>query len=142
MSYVLVPFKRWHVDFLLENGSTEGTTFRPDEATLKLVEDAENSWTLVHGADPVACGGTTQAWPGRHLAWMLISKLAAPHMLAITRRVKAGLEGLKGRIELTVRHDFQAGHRWAKMLGFEVETPLLAAYGPAGEDHVGYVLFR
>lgn len=142
MSYVMVPFKRWHVDFLMEKGNTEGTAFRPDETTLKLMESAENSWTLVWGADPVACGGTTEVWAGRHLAWMLISKSAAPHMLAITRHVKACLERVQGRVELTVRQDFQAGHRWATMLGFAVETPLLAAYGSAGEDHVGYVLFR
>jgi hypothetical protein len=29
--------------------------------------------------------------------------------------------------------------KWAKMLGFRVETPLLTMFGPEGESHVSYV---
>ena len=43
---------------------------------------------------------------------------------------------------MTVLKDFKQGHRWAKILGFELETPTLRAYGPAGEDHAGYVRIR
>jgi hypothetical protein len=46
---------------------------------------------------------------------------------------------VKGRLELTVRFDFDEGHRWAKMLGFKVETPVMPFYGPEGEPHSMYV---
>ena len=44
--------------------------------------------------------------------------------------------------ESTVRRDFALGQRWARMLGFEIETPVLRQFGPEGEDHVGYVKFN
>jgi hypothetical protein len=40
---------------------------------------------------------------------------------------------------MQVRADFEMGNRWAKMLGFEVETPLMKNYWPGGIDAVGYV---
>ncbi len=46
---------------------------------------------------------------------------------------------VKGRMEFTVRKDFAAGHVFARLLGFEVETPCMKSYGPFGEDHVGYI---
>jgi hypothetical protein len=43
---------------------------------------------------------------------------------------------------MTVRKDFVQGHRWAQMLGFEMETPEMKAYDPQGATHVGYVRFN
>ena len=63
-------------------------------------------------------------------------------MVFIAGAVQRALGRVKGRVEFTVRADFEKGHRWAKMLGFTVESPLLRAYGPLGEDHVGYVRFN
>jgi hypothetical protein len=38
------------------------------------------------------------------------------------------------RIEAAVVVDHGPGHRWAQLLGFELEAPLLRAYTPQGED--------
>lgn len=83
-------------------------------------------------------------WPGRHNAWFVPTSLAPHCMLRITRLVDKFTGPVKGRIEVTVRADFAAGHRWAKMLGFEVENApgLLMGYGPMGEDHIAYVRFQ
>ena len=117
-----------------------GVTVMPLEVLMVL--EKENSWTLVIDGDPVACGGTMRQWKGRHTAWMYLNFNTRRHMLAITRAVSDKLDQVGGRIEITVRRDFVVGHRWAKMLGFDVETPVLEAYGPEGEDHVGYVKFN
>jgi hypothetical protein len=85
------------------------------------------------------CAGTIEQWRGRRTCWAYLNKDTGPNMRWITRRCKEHLDAIPGRLEFTVRQDFAAGHRWAKLLGFEVETPLLVAYGPEGEDHVGYV---
>ena len=114
-----------------------GSTLMPLDALMAL--EKENSWTLVIEGDPVACGGTMKQWVGRHTAWMYLNFNTGRHMRCITRAVSDKLEQVKGRIELTVRRDFLLGHRWVKMLGFDVETPVLMAYGPEGEDHVGYI---
>lgn len=140
-NYRVVPLKRWHIDWLLDDGKAEGG-FSMDRAALLALEKMPNNWTGVYGADPIACGGIIEQWAGRYTAWMYLNANSGRHMFYITKQVLKVLSGVKGRIELTVRKDFELGHRWAKLLGFEVESPLLQAYGPEGEDHVGYVRFN
>lgn len=136
----LVPFKRWHMAWLQEQaGGDKGFAF--DTSTLLTLEQ-QNSWTLVADMTPVACGGTMQLWPGRHTAWTYLNKNTGKHMVAITKAALDGLAKIKGRIELTVLHDFEQGHRWARILGFKVETPEMPMFGPNGETHTGYVRFN
>ena len=120
-------------------GADRGFMF--DTETLLTLEK-QNSWTLVADMLPVACGGTVQHWPGRHMAWSYLNKNTGPHMVAITKAVQAKLKPVAGRIELTVLHGFEPGHRWARILGFQIETPEMPSYGPNGETHTGYVRFN
>lgn len=112
-----------------------------DAATLMEME-RQNSWTAVVDGDPIACGGTLKQWPRRHTAWTYMTAKTGPHMMFLTRTVKDVLKKVPGRVEMTVRYDFEQGHRWARILGFEVETPRLKNYGPESEDHTGYVRFN
>lgn len=137
----LVPFKRWHMAWLQDAGASAcGSPAMPLDALMVL--EKENSWTLVIDGDPVACGGTVCQWPGRHLAWMYLNPNTGRHMRTITKAVLSKLADVTGRVEMAVRCDFPAGQRWAKMLGFQAETPVMKAYGPEGEDHTGYVKFN
>lgn len=135
----VVPFQAWHYAWLADSGSAT------DRYTIKQIESvaaqlrSENSWTGLVDGQPIVCAGTVRQWAGRHVAWAFLAQSTGPHMLWITREVKRVLDRVEGRVELTVRSDFAAGHKWAKLLGFEVETPRLRAYGPGGEDHTGYV---
>ena len=135
-----VPFRRWHYDWIVEQDAAEGGMFRLSPQVAAQAE-GENSWTGVVDGAPVACAGTMQYWPGRHMAWAYIVRGARRHMPWITKEVVKVLDQVRGRIELTVRCDFPAGQRWAARLGFVVETPVLRAFGPEGEDHVGWVRF-
>ncbi len=136
----IVPFRAIHYQWLASRGPAVDQigTMAKDPATLALLERC-NTWTGVVDGDPIAVAGTMQLWPGRHMAWAHMSLDTGPHMLWITQETLKRLKDVQGRIELTVRSSFAAGHRWAKMLGFEVEAPLMRGYGPAGEDHIGYV---
>ncbi len=135
----VVPFRRWHYEWLSDSNPTaDGGFFTPVDSILAQLEGA-NSWTGVYEGSPVACGGTLQHWVGRHQAWMYMGKNTAPYMVLITKAVLAQLAKVEGRIELTVRSDFPQGQRWARMLGFEVESPRLVKFGPQGEDHIGFV---
>ena len=105
----------------------------------------------------LACGDTLAQWPGRHLAWAYLNATTGRHMTYITRGARRVIERAQGRVEFSVRRDFAKGHRWARMLGFDVENfpgtkieeypadavvpGLLRRYGPEGEDHVAYVRF-
>lgn len=134
----VVPFKRWHYEWLAAVPSAEHGSFLPSAEVLSQLEK-QNSWTGVVDGDPIVCAGTLQHWPGRHLAWAYIRSGLLKHMPWITDEVLKNLATVKGRVELPVRADFPAGQRWARRLGFEVEAPLMRAYGPDGADYIGYV---
>ena len=142
MTVEIVPFRRWHQEWLDEFGLAAGGIGPVLDPTTMDYLERRDSWTAVHNGEPVACGGYVTQWPGRHVCWMFMNYVAGPHMLSITRAVIKKLDAISGRLELTVRCDFRAGHRWAKMLGFLVETQTMKAYGPEGEDHTLYVRYR
>ena len=133
----VIPFKRWHYDWLGATAEPGNTRLAP--SVLAQLE-SENSYAGIVDGEVVFCAGTVAQWPTRHTTWALLHEtLSKQHMLWITREVRAGLDKVKGRIELTVRTDFTPGMKWAHLLGFHIETRLLACYGPEGEDHVGFV---
>jgi len=139
--YRVIKFKGWHVELLQEAGLSEPGRPKLDVPTLGYME-RENSWTILANDRPILCGGTIKLWEGRYCAWSYLSADSGPHMRKVTRETIRHLNEVEGRVEMSVRCDFPLGHKWAKMLGFEVETPLMKKYGPSGEDHVGYVRFR
>lgn len=136
----VVPFKRWHYEWLRDasRSAEGGVSYDLSDEIYRQLE-ASNSWTAVVDGDPIMCAGTLQQWPGRHTAWAYVARGTLPHLMWMTEQARANLERVPGRIEFTVRTDFPAGHRWAKSLGFEVETPVMKAFGPQGESHTGYV---
>lgn len=135
----LVPFHALDVELLEQTGLPVGGWLRLSEEHLMALEK-QRSWTAIDdGGTPKACGGLVEIWPGRYSAWAYLNEMSAPHMLAVTRYALALMASVKGRLELTVRCDFDAGHRWARMLGFRVETPVMPFYGPEGEAHTMYV---
>ena len=125
------------MELLLSDGLVERL---PNFARADLSHlEASNSYTMIVDDFPVLCGGTIQQWSRRHVAWSFLNRSSGPHMLWLTRVSRGVLDAVQGRIEMTVRCDFRAGHRWAQMLGFYVETECLSRYGPEGEPHTGYV---
>ena len=144
MSYIVSRFQRRHLAWIQDNGApSEGEipVFHPH--VLQMFEDSLG-WTFSYNGEPILCGGFIEMWPGRHHCWTFLNSNSSGHMLWITRQVRDKLNGIKGRLEFTVRRDFKAGHKWAKMLGFVVENPpgILKKFGPMGEDHIAYVRFN
>jgi len=124
---------------MLAAGDSEGGFFMPDTFTLKYMEDSPNNWTLLLDDTPLLCGGTLPQWPGREMSWAFLNKHSGPHMTAVVREARRIIRRPQCRIDMTVRKDFVAGHKFARILGYRVETPLMESYGPEGESHVGYV---
>ena len=135
----VVPFRAHHYEWLRESNPTaDGGMFVATPAILAQLE-AQRSWTGVANGNPIVCAGMIQQWPGRYMAWAYLGENARDYMVWITKQTIALLDKMKGRVEMTVRADFERGQRWARMLGFYAETPCLKAYGPQGEDHIGFV---
>lgn len=130
LSRMVVPFKSWHMKWL-------DAKVVLSDVELQSMEQQSSKSLIVNGAI-IACAGWLTFWPGRHQAWAYMSPATGPHMRWLTRMCDEHARQLKGRIEMTVRTDFEAGHRWALMLGFTLETAVMKAYGPFGEDHAMY----
>lgn len=93
------------------------------------------AYTVHRGDDVIACAGLSMEWPGRAVAWAMVSQCGPRLFLWLHYRVLIFLDtcGVR-RVETTVRSDFDAGHRWAGALGFSRETPNgMPAWGPSGE---------
>lgn len=68
---------------------------------------------------------TDEGWPHRAIGWTILSRHAGPHMRPLTRTVADWLDGLGfPRLEMYVDAQFPQGSRWARLLGFALETPL------------------
>lgn len=94
------------------------------------------SWTALDGDEPICCAGVVEVWEGRAYAWALLSEYAGPHLLTLTRVIRSRLASLRyRRVEMAVDAGFDAGCRWAKMLGFRLETPApMRGYLPNGRS--------
>lgn len=100
------------------------------------------AWTGDHNGEIIAMGGLIPMWENRALAWTLISENAGKHFKAVHKAVQSFLIHTPyRRIEANVDVGFKAGHRWMKMLGFEVEG-LMKAYKPDGADMFLYARIR
>lgn len=101
---------------------------------------ASNSWTAKQDGEVIACAGLIEAWPGHYQAWALLaSDIGGQGMLQCTRAIRRMLAAQDGRIETFVAADFEQGHRWMDVLGFERETPgVMRKWFPDGSPAVLY----
>lgn len=100
------------------------------EAGLAWVGETEQGILIIAGIAP--------QWENRATVWSLVSPMAGKHFRKIHREVKRHLdEAPFRRLEATVDVGFGPGHRWMKMLGFEMEG-YLRAFRPDGADQIMY----
>jgi hypothetical protein len=96
---------------------------------------SRRGYTLRVDGRPVASGGALPTSDGGFHLWAVIAP-GAP-MLAVTRATLRFLETLgPAPFVATVPCDFEAGHRWARLLGFE-RCETVKRYSD-GVDHVAY----
>ena len=90
----------------------------------------------------VVIAGIQELWKGRGHAWFYAGELSKREWLEVTRLLKEGIEKSPyGRIEITVLDKHDAGHRWARKLGFKPEA-FCRKYMPSGEDGWIYSIVR
>jgi hypothetical protein len=82
--------------------------------------------------------GAEQVWEGRMIVWALLSQNIGLTMPIIHRHMVKFLSRLDARrLEAYIDVGFAPGHRWVKMLGFEVEG-YMKSFRPNGDDMVLY----
>lgn len=85
---------------------------------------------VMEGGLPIAIGGLCRVWEGRYSCWGILSRPAAPHMIALTRMVKDMLWEFNGnRLEAYVAVGHGSGEKWVKMLGFQYEGVMHKFHG-------------
>ena len=87
----------------------------------------------------LGAAGLIEKWHGTAVAYAFLSTGAGPYLGRFSRRIVAFLDQSEfRRIELLVAPEFDQGRRWARLLGFELETPLARCYDPGGNDYAIY----
>lgn len=140
--FSVVPYRAEHL-FQLEaqDAQVHISTWITKNMALQL-ENGISFTGMVDGL-PIVCAGVAEQWEGRALAWAYVSKHAQRYFLHVHRAIKRFLEtSAFRRIETSVAVDFEQGHRWVKMLGFNREAKRMRAYTPDGEDAALYAWVR
>lgn len=105
--------------------------------------EQSHAFTALVGDTVIGCAGIIPAWRGRALAWSFLAWNIGPHFLSVHRAVARHLdESGYRRIEISVDCDFSEGHRWARLLGFEMEAERMRGYRPDGGDCALYARVR
>lgn len=135
---MIEPFNISHFYRLDVQPGQRWVASRLDAATLKAIAKTE-AFAAITPERVLCCAGLLRVHDGRAVAWALLGNDIAPFLRGI-HRATLRLFRLSGyrRIETTVERDFEQGHRWARLLGFEVEAECMAGFGEDGRDHTLY----
>jgi ribosomal protein S18 acetylase RimI-like enzyme len=136
------PFEPKHLESLiLQPSQTVFSSFFDTEYG-KSLQDAGPCFTAIEDGQVLCCSGVVNQWHNRGIAWALMSDHVGGKFVRIHKAVKRFLESTDlVRIEAYVDADFDAGHRWIQMLGFEREG-YAKKYSPQGKDAVLYARVR
>lgn len=135
---IIVPYKAEHMRKLhLQSAQLSTVGWAPADHAEMLEQFV--AFTALDGDEVLACAGVIEMWPGRGAAWAFMAEAIGTRMVAVHRAVRRYFDTLDfRRLEAEVAADFEQGHRWVRMLGFELEAPRLRGYFPDGSDAAMY----
>lgn len=102
-----------------------------------------SSWTFIGDGKVVYCGGFYPLTDTIARGWALVGLNAGRYLYTITKLSRDFFNKSEyARIETVVKQDFEQGHRWMRLLGFQNETPDgMRNYGPDGSTYYLYATF-
>ncbi len=140
----LIPFKAEHLEHILSVGLKDEkiTPFiLPSHGA--SIEKMGGYFTITEDQVPLVIGGIKPFWKGRAEAWLLFSKYKTKKFMSLISLINKVIDDSPiKRIEMIIDSDFCEGARWAKILGFKLEAPLLKSYLPTGHDASLYAKVR
>ena len=139
----IVPFRARHLDGLRLQDAQSGMAPLLNREVGASLEAAGPAFSALYVKEVIACAGVMEVWSGRLQAWALLSPCGPERFLRVHRAVAHFLVQQKARrIETAVDCAFEAGHRWARLLGFRMEAPVMLRFGPDGRDAALYARVR
>lgn len=129
------PFHSQHlIDLALQPAQAWMRAIVSDKAYALMFAQAQ-SLSLFIGGRVAAVAALVTIWPGRaHLSALVAGDVGPAGMLALHREALRRLAACPvRRIEAAVDGEFEPGHRWLRLLGFQCETPAgMPGYLPTG----------
>lgn len=135
---IVVPYKAQHLlDLQVQMAQAYSTTYITPEYAKALETDF--SFTALHDGEPIAVGGVAKVWGHRAIAWALLGEKAKEHFVSIHKAAAQALSlAPYARIEADTPVEFKQGHRWLKMLGFNLEAERMKGHRVDGGDSALY----
>ena len=139
----IVKFKKAHLDQMVIQERQQGLEYlHTDEMFESIASD--DAFTAIDDDGTIfAVAGVVRMTPNRGVAWSYLSNGLGVKMSVITRAVLRYLKIAPfERIEMHVDCDFAQAHRWAKMLGFEMECERMRCFTPDRRDCALYAMIK
>lgn len=139
-----VPFRKEHMVGLLAQPAQARMSQKISPEIAEMLEGTP-AFTALDGGVPVGAAGVMLAGTGgyRGVAWAYLTKVPTRKFILIHKGVQQFLEGCYiPRLEMTVDCGFEAGHRWAYLLGFSLEAKVMRSWNAPGEDVSLYARIR
>lgn len=144
-----IPFKAEH-GLLLKEAGAFPDSYLDSVATIDSFKAWESNpvysvYSIINTNGVIlAVGGAIKYWANRIEVFAIFHPLACKvYFLQIFKLIKKFiLELNSNRIEAVVESNFKNGNRLVKILGFEVEAPLMKKYGLSGEDYTLYARIK
>jgi hypothetical protein len=144
VEFRIEPFKPEHLAMLaLQPHQQPMRAFMQTPGYAEMLAETD-AFTVYIDGRIVMCAGVMTLWEGRGTAWALLTgDLGGEHMRRVHYAAKRYFDASTlRRIEATCDVDFEEGHRWLRLLGFTLETPVMRNYRPDGGDESMYVRVR
>lgn len=139
---IVLPFKKEHLQQMVIQQRQQGLEHLLTDDVYAMLANNQ-SYTALDGDEVLACAGVIEVAPGRACAWAYISSDVGSRMKFVTKAVRRFLDASQfRRIEMDVDCDFPQAHRWAKMLGFDMECERRKSFTPDGRDCALYARVR
>ena len=129
----IIPYRAEHLRSLqLQDAQIELSKLISYEQQKALKN--EHAYTFVDDGEILLCAGVMPLWEKRAIIWSYFSRNAGRKMRAIIRATVLILDEMPfDRIESAVEENFSQGHRFNKLIGFNLETPEpMQKYFPTG----------
>jgi hypothetical protein len=142
---MLVPYRQEHILPLLDQEINRQHKDAYMGGLALQLENFPGASVFGKADQAMVCGGVIPIWQGRGYVWTMFSENSKNCFVPVFRAMQKFLKlqmVLFPRLEMAVPLGFETGHRRAKLLGFEIETPLAKSYLPGGEDCTVYVMLR
>lgn len=143
MGVSVEPFKTEDAFTLLEDPRLAHVRAYMTEERMAHLETNNLSFSLKRDGKLLCIAGIAPLWPNVGEGWAIFAKDVKENFLEIHKIVKKFIkESDFNRVQMTVKFGFYEGHRWARLLGFELECPRMKHYLPTGEDVSMYVVIK